>query len=82
MTKNENYSLLKMEERTARYLRSQKNLTAKKALICRMDVSGHCVHVLGLRRGDGTGLDVRAGSFQPPKPSYLTALHILSRFYL
>lgn len=48
---------------------SDKKLTAKKALIYRIDVSGHCVHVLELRRGDSTGMDVRAGSVQAPKPT-------------
>lgn len=50
---------------------SNKNLSAKKALIYRIDVSGHCVHVLELRRGDGTGMDVQAGSVQPPTISSL-----------
>lgn len=79
--KNKNYSLLQIEERTACYLRSKKkkkkNLTAKKALIYRIYVSGHCMHVLGLRSGDGTGMDVQAGSFQPPKPTVLS-LHCRS----
>lgn len=72
-----------MEERTARYLRSQKNLTAKKALICRMDVSGHCVHVLGLRRGRWHRDGCPSRQFPATQThSYLIALHVLSKFYL